>query len=170
VTLLKVLPVFAVLALLFGVVSLLFMFRARAMRAFAARLCFQYIGPAAPKWGLPSFPQIRPVSFPLAGYPADEIRQIWNVIEGRQNGVSVLIFDSVIGKGIGTYSTFIAWQSKQNPFGSDTVSNRVIHSGGWTALYRIPVLQVIPWTMSVQRLDDHLNKLRVGSVCEPQGF
>jgi hypothetical protein len=170
VTLLKFLPALAVLALLFGVVGILFTFRARAMRAFAARWCFHYIGPAAPKWGFPSFPKIKPplpASFHLAGYPVDEIRQIWNLIEGQQDGVSVLIFDSVIGKGKGTYCTFVARQSSQNAFGSDTSSERVIHSAGWTSLYRIPLLQVIPWTMGIQRLEDHVKKLRVGSVCEP---
>jgi len=167
----KFLLVLAVLALCFGVASILFMFRARAMRAFAARWGFQYIGPARAKWGFPSFPKIRlplSVSVPLAGYPADEIRRFWNVIEGLQNGVWVLIFDSVFGKGKGTYCTFIAFQSNQYPFGSDTWSDRVIHSGGWTALYRIPTLQIIPWTLGIQRLDDHVNKLRVGSISEPR--
>lgn len=169
-TLLKFLPAVAVLALVIGVVSGLFMFRARAMRAFAARWGFQYSGPSSPKWGFPSFPKVTPTlpaSFHLTGYPADEIRQIWNVIEGRQSGVSLLIFDCVIGKGKGTYATFIACQSNQNPFGSDTFTHCVLRLGEWTALYRIPVLQVIPWTMGIQSLENHVNNLLIGSV-EPR--
>ena len=100
-TLLKFLPAVAVLALLFGVVSIPFMFRARSMRALAARWGFQYIGPRVPRfWGFSSFPKIRlpyPVSFPRACYPVGEIRRVWNVIEGQPNGVSVLIFDGVVG-------------------------------------------------------------------------
>jgi hypothetical protein len=170
VTLFKFLLPVAMVALIFGIVSVLFMLRARSLRAFAARWGFEYIGPAAPKWGFPSFPKTSlplPASFHLAGYPADEIRQVWNVIEGQQSGVSLLIFDSVIGTGKGTYSTFIACQNKQNPFGRDTSTGRVIRLGGWIAFYRIPFLQIIPWTMGIQRLEDYVNKLRVGSFCEP---
>jgi uncharacterized protein YceK len=171
VTLPKFLLVLAVLALCFGVTSIFFMFRARAMRAFAARRGFQYIGPARAKWGFPSFPKIKlplSVSVPPSWLPGRRNQKIWNVIEGLQNGVWVLIFDSVFGKGKGTYCTFVAFQSNQYPFGSDTRSDRVIHSGGWTALYRIPTLQVISWTMGIQRLDDHVNKLWAGSVSEPR--
>ena len=138
-TLLEFLPAVAVLALLFGVVTILFMLRARSMRALAARLGFQYIGPRAPNfWGFRSFPKVRlslPVSFPRAGYPVGEIRQVWNLIEGQQNAVSVLTFDGFVGKH--TYCTSIACQTKQNPFGMDTPPDRVIQSGGWTVLYRV---------------------------------
>jgi hypothetical protein len=160
--LLKFLPVVAVLALVIGVVSGLFMFRARAMRAFAARRGFQYHGPSSPKWGFPSLPKVTPTlpaSFHLIGYPADEIRQIWNVVDGQQSGVSLLVFDSVIGKGKGTYATFIACQSSQNPFGSDTFTHRILRLGEWTALYRIPVLHVIPWTMGIKRLDYYVKQV-----------
>jgi hypothetical protein len=163
----KFLPAITVLALLFGVISSLYMFRARSMRGLAARWAFQYVGPLAPNfWGFRSFPKTRlslPVSFPRAGYPAGEIRQVWNVIEGQQNGVSVLVFDSVLGAGRGVYCTVIACQTKQNPFGRDTSPGRVIQSGGWTVLCRVRYLQ-IPWTMGTQRLDNEMNKLRVGSL------
>jgi hypothetical protein len=163
VTLLKFLPAVAVLALLFGLVSSLFMFRARSMRALATRWGFQYIGPRAPNfWGFRSFPKTRlslPVSFPRVGYPVGDIRQVWNVIEGQQKGLHVLIFDGVVGTR--TYCTIIACQTKQNPFGIDTSPGRVIQSGGWTVLCRVRYLQ-IPWTMGIQRLDDHVNRLRAG--------
>jgi hypothetical protein len=169
--LLKFLLVPAVVALVFGVVRILLMFRARCMRALAARRGFQYIGPSACKWGFPSLPRIKPpvpVPFLLAWFPASEMRQVWNVIEGQQAGVSVLIFDCAIGEGKGThYRTFIACKSKQHSFGTDSSRNRVMHSGGWTALYHVPFLDTPwPWTLGIQRLDDYVNKLGVGSLCE----
>jgi hypothetical protein len=48
VTLFKFLQVLALVALILGVVRIVHMFRARAMRALAARWGFQYIGPPAP--------------------------------------------------------------------------------------------------------------------------
>ena len=163
-TLLKFLPAVAVAALLFGVVTIFFVFRARSMRALAARWGFKYVGPRAPSfWGFRKFRKVKPpVPLPRACHLGGEIRQAWNVIEGQQNGVSVLIFDSVIwGR---TYCTFIACQTEQNPFGMDTSPDRVVQSGGWTVLYRVRWLQIIPRSLSIQRLDDHVNKLRFGSV------
>lgn len=163
-TLLKFFPAVAVVALLFGVVTILFVFRARSMRALAARWGFKYVGPRAPSfWGFRNFRKVKtPVPLPHACQLVGEIRQAWNVIEGQQNGVSVLIFDSVIwGR---TYCTFIACQTKRNTFGMDTSLDRVIQSGEWTVLYRVRWLQIIPRTMSIQRVDDHVNKLRFGSV------
>jgi len=155
--------------LVLGFVKLLMFFRANAMRALASRWGFQYIGPPALRfWSLwfRSSPEISPplpASFSLACYPGDKIRQVWNVIEGQQSGVSVFIFDSYLAKVKGTYCTFIACQTEKNVFGIDTSKYRVIQSGGWAALYRVPFLQILPWTMSIQRLDDHVNRLRVGS-------
>ena len=48
VMLLKFLWVFAIVALIAGVVRIVHLVRAHAMRAFAARLGFEYIGPGAP--------------------------------------------------------------------------------------------------------------------------
>lgn len=163
-----------VLAVLSGCLKILMFFRAKDMRALASRWGFQYIGPPALRllrlWFSSSHevsPPL-PASFPLACYPVEGIRQVWNVIEGRQNGVLVLIFDSYIGGVKGTYYTFIACQTQQNPFGRDTSRNCAIQSDGWTFFYRIPFLQTPwPWTMGIRRLDDYVNKLRVGSVCEP---
>ena len=152
------------MALLLGVVTILFLFRARSMRALAARWSFKYVGPRAPSlWGFRNFRKLKtPVPLPHACHLVGEIRQAWNVIEGKQDGVSVLIFDSVILRR--TYCTFIACQTKQNPFGMDTSPDRVIQSDEWTVLYRVRWLQIIPLTISVQRLDDHLKKLRFGSL------
>ena len=172
-TLLKFLPVFAVLvllALILAVVSIASKVRARAMRDLAAKWGVQYIGPAASRWFSPSHPKISPplpIWFSQACHPyGSRIRQVWNVIEGQQNKVSLLIFDSIIGEGKGVYCTFVACETEQNPFGIDTKPDRVIQSGGWTAVYRVRFLQ-IPWTMGIKRIDDYVNKLRVGSACKP---
>lgn len=167
-TLPKFLLVLATVTVIFGAVRIIFMFRARAMRALAARWGFHYTGPPVPSfWGFRSFPKVTlplPVSFPRNCFPVGKIRQAWNVIEGQQNGVSVLICDSVVGER--TYCTIIGCQTEQNPFKTDTSPDRVIRSGGWTVLCRVRYLQ-IPWTMGIQRLDDHVSRLGVGSVCEP---
>jgi hypothetical protein len=164
VTLLKYVPAVTVVALLVGFVAILFMFRARSMRAFAARRGFKYIGPSVPSfWGFYYFRKVKPpVPLPHACHLVSEVRQAWNVIEGQQNGASVLIFDSaIIGR---TYCTFMACQAEQNPFGMDTSPDRIFQSGGWTVLFRVRWPSIIPWTMSTQRLDDHVDKLRFGSV------
>lgn len=170
-TLLKFLPVLAVLTLIVGVVRISLMFRARAMRALAARWGLRYIGPPAFRWwGFPPVPKLRPpvpVPFSLAWWPANKIRQVWNVIEGQQEGVSVLIFDSFIGIGkSGVYRTFFACKTEQSLFGIDPSADRVVQSRGWTIFYRVPLFLEVPWatwTMGIQHLEDHLNKLRVGS-------
>ncbi len=158
------LPAITVGALLLGVVTLLFVFRARSMRAFAARRGFKYIGPGVPSfWGFYYFRKVKPpVPLPHACHLVAEIKQAWNVIEVQQNGASVLIFDSAIGGR--TYCTFMACQAEQNPFGMDTSPDRIFRSGGWTVLFRVRWPSIIPWTMSIQRLDDRVNKLRFGSV------
>jgi hypothetical protein len=168
VTLPDIFPAVAAVALVFGVSASMFIFRARVMRMFATRCGFQYRGPVMPKLGFPSLPKFRspflPASVHLNVYPANQIRQIWNVIEGQHGGVSLLIFDSIIGTGKGTCATFIAWHSKQNPFGNNTSTETAINLGEWTGIYRIPWLQVLPWTMSIRRVDHHLDKLRLGST------
>jgi hypothetical protein len=168
VTPLKFLIVPGVLALLVVAVKVSLMFRARAMRTLAARLSFQYIGPTAFRWGFPSLPKVTPpfpASFSLDRYPANGIRQVWNVIEGQQSGVSVLIFDGFlgIGKGRGTYCTFIACETERNLFGEDTWSGRVVQPGKWKVYYRVPTFQILPWTMGIKRINEHLDKLRIGS-------
>jgi hypothetical protein len=171
VILLKFLPVLAVLALIVVVIRVSLMFRARAMRAFAARWGLRYVGPPAFKWwGFPPMPKIRPpirVPFSLDWWPANKLRQVWNVIEGQQDGVSVLIFDSFIGIGkAGVCRTFFACKTEQSPFGTDASSGRVVHSHGWTIFYRSPRFLEAPWatwSMGIRRIEDHLNQLRVGS-------
>jgi hypothetical protein len=169
---LKFLILPGVVALCVAAVRVSLMFRARAMRALAANWGFRYIGPPAFSWrGFPFFPKVRPpvpVPFSLAWWPANKIRQVWNVIEGQEGGVSVLIFDSFIG-GIGKagkYRTFFACETEHSPFGIDTSPDYIVQSRGWTIRYGVPRFLDIPWatwSMGIRCLEDHLNKLRVGS-------
>jgi hypothetical protein len=139
------------------------MFRAHAMRAFAAQCGFQYIGPAAPPswWWNPSHLKIGPPvpawisHFHPCGF---RIRQVWNVIEGQRNGTMVLIFDSVIGERGGQPCTLIACKTEQNPFATVTSRYRVIQSHGWTVLHGVWLLW-FSWTMGTRRIDDHVNEL-----------
>lgn len=166
-TLLKLLPTIAAVALVFALTKIFYVFRARAMRAFAASWDFQYTGPAAPKWRNPS--HTHKISHPLpsgflrACHPSGrQITQVWNVIEGHQNGVSVLIFDSILGEGRGgAPCTVIACHTEQNPFGIVTSPDRVIQSGGWTAVHGVWFLW-FSWTMRIRRIERYVKALRVG--------
>jgi hypothetical protein len=146
--------------------------RARAMRAFASRWHFEYRGPGAPPswWWNPSHLKIHP---PLPAWIAhlrprgQRIRQVWNVIEAKKNGVSVLIFDSVIGeyKG-GQPCTVIACEGEQNPFGIVPSADCVEQTHGWTVLHGV-WFHWFSWTMGIKRLDDHLGKLQARMESQP---
>jgi hypothetical protein len=162
VTLLKLL---LVVAAVLCVVRIGHLFRARAMRALAARLGFQYIGPGAPPswWWNPSHLEIHS---PLPEWISRlhpcgrRMRQVWNVIEGKRDGISILIFDSVIGEYRGgAPCTLIVCQTEQNPFGIVTPPNRVVQSHGWTVLHGVWFLW-FSWTMGTKRINDHVNELR----------
>jgi hypothetical protein len=150
--------------LILGAVRIFHMFRAGAMRAFAAQRGFQYIGPPAPPswWWNPSHLKTSPPvpawisNFHPSGF---RIRQVWNVIEGQQNGIMVLIFDTVIGewKG-GQPCTLIACKTEQNPFVMTTSRDRVIQSHGWTVLHGVRLLW-FSWFMGTKRIGDHVNEL-----------
>ena|SRR5215469_5488615 len=165
--LISLLWVFVGVSLVSVALRIIHLFRARAMRALAARWGFQYIGPPVPNWWNPAHPKISPplpAWFPLACRPSG-LRQVWNVIEGQQNGVSVLIFDSIVGSKGGHGYTVIACQTEQNPFGRVTSSDRVIQSHGWTVVHGVWFL-FFSWTMGTKRVDKYMNGLRFGSVCE----
>jgi len=168
VTLLRFLPAIAVVALAFTANEIFHVFRARAMRAFAAKWGLQYSGPAAPKrWNPSHHHKISPPLpswFSLACHPSGrQITQVWNVIEGHQNGMSVLIFDSILGAGRGDAPcTVIACESEQNPFGIVTSPDRIIQSGGWTAVHGVWFLW-FSWTMGIGRIDSYVKTLSVGA-------
>jgi hypothetical protein len=153
------------LAAVLSVVRIVHFFRARSMRAFAARRGFQYLGPTAPPkwWWNPSHLEIHT---PLPGWISrfspngQRIRQVWNVIEGKENGISILIFDCIIGgyKG-GNPCTLIACHTEQNPFGNVAAVDRVEQAHGWTILHGVWFLW-FSWTMGTKWLDGHLCKLQ----------
>lgn len=163
VTLRNTIPTLLALSLLLCVLRVFHMFRARAMRSLAAKWGFRYIGPAAPKWWNPSQPNI---GLPIPSrvfHRLPTLRQVWNVIEGQQNGKTVLIFDGVIGARGGAPCTFIACQTEQNPFGVVTSPNRLIQSHGWTVLHGVWLLW-LSWEMGIQRLEHYVKELRTGST------
>ncbi len=155
----------AIVSLIAGVVRIVHLVRAHAMRAFAARLGFEYIGPGAPPSWLCN-PSHFHIHAPLPSWIAhlrpcgQRIRQVWNVTQGTSNGISVLIFDSVIGeyKG-GQPCTVIACETEQSPFITVASADRVLSTHGWTVLHGSWFLW-FSWTMGMKRLDAHLNELR----------
>lgn len=152
-----------VLAIL-GAVRIMHMLRGRSMRAFSERRGFKYNGPPAPPnwlWNPSHFKSSPPLPIWISRFRPSgwRIRQVWNVIEGEKNGMSILIFDCVIGeyKG-GQPCTLIVCQTEQNPFGIVTSPDRVVQSHGWTVLHGVWLLW-FSWTMGIKRIDDHVNTL-----------
>ena len=100
VLLLKFVQVFAALTLIVVGLRMWYMIRARSMCELAARWGFRYIGPPAPRWCNPIRPKISPplpAQLRLDRNPAGcVVRQVWNVMEGQHNGVTVLIFDYIV--------------------------------------------------------------------------
>jgi len=147
--------VLAVVLVISGGMQIIHRFRARSMRAFAAKWGFRYIGPPAPKWWNPSHFDLPHSMSIFVG-----IRQVWNVVEGERNGVSIFICDGVIGSRGGQPCTFIACQGGQNPFGTVDATVRVVQHHGWTVLYGVWLLW-FSWTMSMKRIDHHVDGLRM---------
>jgi hypothetical protein len=156
------------------------MFRARAMRALAVRRGLHYVGPPSIKWwGLRTISPPVPIPFSLVRWP--NMRGVFNVIEGQQEGVRVLIFDSLLGRGVGPgshyYRTLFACKTDQNFLGTDAtpehatqslgrIGERVVQSNGWSVVYqslRFVGLPLRTWSMGIHELEDHLNKLRAAS-------
>lgn len=110
-----------------------------------------------------------PAWFSMACHPSGRrITHGWNVIERHQNGVLVLIFDSLLGEGRSRAPcTVIACHTEQNPFGIVTPPDRVIQSGGWTTVYGVWFFRRSR-LMSIRRLDRYVRTLRVGSACRPK--
>ena len=149
--------VLLVVALL-GAVRILHFFRSRAMRRLASRWGLRYVGPTAPpQWWLntshPKIPAPLPGWFSRLG-----ISQAWNIIEGRTNGIPVLIFDGVIGTVRSHPCTYIACETEQSPFPTTTSVERVKQIHGWTVLHGVWFLW-FSWFMSIRRLDRHFDHL-----------
>lgn len=169
VALVKWLPALGAIPVMVGYVRIITLFRARAMRGFARRRDFHYIGPSAWSWGL-LLAQARkpPIPIPFSlNWTSGEVKQIWNVIEGQFDGVPVLIFDAFIGASKGRYRTFFAANTERTPLGIDTRRERVVQSNGWTIHVRLPFPLELPWatwSMTIGYLEHRLDTLRTGGV------
>lgn len=155
----KLLVAVLMFAAVLGAVRIMHFFRARAMRRLALKWGFRYLGPTAPPqwWWNTSRPKI---SAPLPGWLSRlGISQTWNIIEGRNNGTSVFIFDGVIGTVRSHPCTYIACETEQNPFPMTTSVEPVIQTHGWTVLHGVWFLW-FSWFMGVGRLDRHLSYVR----------
>lgn len=152
------LPVLAIVLLIAGGMQIIHRFRARAMRSFAAKWNFRYIGPPALRWLNPSHFEITP-SYPHWISSFAGIRQVWNVIEGQRNGMSIFICDCVMGSRGGAPCTLIGCHSEQNPFATVSAADRVVQLHGWTVLYGGWILWW-PWWMSTKRMDHHVSELQ----------
>jgi hypothetical protein len=154
-------PGLLLLAVIFAGIYLIYRLRASAMRALALRLGFQYSKGEPRMLYLPKNHCPKPASFRLHGYPVDTLSRTWNIIEGEKNGLKVLILDSTLSMGgrSGRYSTFVAVRTDTNPFENEESDEKIVHSNGWYALYRLRFWQV-PWTLSIQRIVEILDTLR----------
>jgi hypothetical protein len=147
--------VFFVVAIL-GAVRIMYFFRARAMRRLAARRGYRYVGPTTPPqwWFNPSRPII---PAPLPGrFSQLGVSQAWNIIEGKDNGTPLFIFD---GLSMGFRSqprTYIACQTEESPFPMTTSVEPVVQIRGWTVLHGVWFLW-FSWLMGIGRLDRHLS-------------
>jgi hypothetical protein len=146
------------LAAILGALRIMYFFRARAMRRLASKWDLRYMGPTAPpQWWWNTFSPKIPA--PLPGrFSQLGISQAWNIIEGKNNGTSVFIFDG-ISEGFKTHpSTYIACQSEQSRFAMTASVERVIQIHGWTVLRGVRFLW-FSWLMGMGRLDRHLSYL-----------
>jgi hypothetical protein len=174
------LEVLAVPALIVGMSQAITLFRARSMRALAVRRGLRYVGPSGVAgWGFRRISPPVPIPFSLVRWP--NIRVVFNAIEGEQDGVPVLIFDCVIGRGVGRryfYRTLFACKTEHNFYETDAspgqviqppgwIAECVVQSNGWSIVYQPLRFMVIPLrvgSMSVREIEDHLNELRAGST------
>jgi hypothetical protein len=157
----KLVPFFflaVVLVLIFVGIKYLYRSRSTAMRAFAARWSFQYSAGDPQIWSAGRIESPLLTALQVWCYPVNEISRIWNVIDGKRNGIRVLIFDSTVGEGKGVYCTFVATQTSENLFELDGSREKIAQASGWTVAYRIRFVQ-IPWTLSITRIEELLNKL-----------
>jgi len=86
------------------------------------------------------------------------IKRAFNVIEGEQDGLAVLVCDAVMGTGKGAYCTFVAAQTDNNPFGVIGKKEKLRQSKGWTAVSRMRFLQV-PGQISIKRIEELLDSM-----------
>lgn len=154
-----ILVVPAVLVAALGGMRIMYFFRARAMRRFALRWGLRYMGPTAPPqwWWNTYYPKI---PSPLPSWISRlGISQAWNIIEGKSNGASVFVFDSLSEGFKSQPRTYIACQTKESPFGMSASAERVRQLHGWMILEGGWFLW-FSWLMGIGRLDRHLRNLQ----------
>lgn len=149
--------VFVVVAILVAV-RIMHFFRARAMRRLASRWGLQYIGPTAPpQWWWNTSRPIIPAPLPGRFFQLG-VSQAWNIVEGKNNGASLFIFDGLSEGFRSQPCTYIACQTEQSPFPITTSVEPVVQIRGWTVLHGVSFLW-FSWLMGIGRLDRHLNYL-----------
>jgi hypothetical protein len=96
-------------------------------------------------------------------YPANCIKTAWNVIEGQQDGIRFLIFDSTMGEVKGVYCSFVAIHAPKNLFMAEVAGENIVEASGWSAVYCKRFIQ-IPWTLSVSRIEHRLKEVLSNSL------
>jgi len=118
------------------------------MRALAARIGFQYTkdGPL-------------PKSFCMTCKPFNDRPLVWNVLAGKRNGNTILVFDSVVGR---SYRTVIAVQTIASAYsiGAESIPGRVKESDGWVAVVRLS-FPLMGWGMGIRRIEKNLELLNI---------
>jgi len=123
--------------------------RAAAIRAFATRSGFHYIGDALPR------------SVTLRGTPLEGVSKVWNVIDGEPRGVRIVAFDCRIGMGKGSWRrTVIAVEDATYLLLAPSFNSELTidTAGNWKILYR-PKASVnfrIAGLMPVAELESYL--------------
>jgi hypothetical protein len=163
--LIKLLWVLAIYFLIAGGFRIIHLIRARAMRAFAIRLGFEYIGPGAPPnwlWNPSEFHARPPIPSWISHLRpcGAQIRQVWNVTKGNIDDAPVLIFDCVIGDRGGHPCTVLMCQTEQDPFVTVTSRDRALAAHGWSVLHGSWFLW-FSWMMGIRRLEAHLNDMKI---------
>jgi hypothetical protein len=92
----------------------------------------------ADRLGLKMWGDRLPPELTLAGTPIADASATWNVMEGKQNGVPIIVFDCRMGRGKGSWRrTVIAARSSRDVFASvpSESSYTVDRAGEWVVLY-----------------------------------
>lgn len=160
----NLLKIFAMLIAIYGAVQVFYTARTRAMRSLAARWNFRYVGPPPPRWWWPvKHPIVRP---PVPSWVShltlsgQRITRVWNVVEGAKDGMTIVIFDVVLGEHRNSHPcTLIACQTELDPFQGRASVDRVLEDHGWMVLHGVWFLW-FSWTMRVSRIDKHIRNLR----------
>lgn len=149
-----------VILAIFGCVEMLLSYRSAQMRALATRLGWTYTPGRNHVWRLIFKQQVFPVDFRLRGYPFTARWGMMNILRGKCDGTQMLVLDELLhlGPRYDRYVTFIAAKTDTDPFVARTGKEKVAHSNGWCAVYKMRY-SLLPWSMSVQRIEEHLATL-----------